>query len=71
MTKQPITLPSISQKTVFLMLCILISTCLPVHSQADEGTEKTYIFGIVPQFEARRLHGIWRPILNYLQKETG
>ncbi|MFK5986270.1 MAG: phosphate/phosphite/phosphonate ABC transporter substrate-binding protein [Pseudomonadota bacterium] len=30
-----------------------------------------YSIGVVPQFEARKLHSIWRPILDYLEKETG
>lgn len=30
-----------------------------------------YTVGIVPQFEVRELHSIWRPVLDYLEKETG
>ena len=36
-----------------------------------ESDEKSYTFGIVPQFDARRIHSIWRPILDELQQRTG
>ena len=36
-----------------------------------ETAEKIYTVGIVPQFEARKLHSIWRPILDLLEKESG
>jgi len=36
-----------------------------------DDQDKEYIVGIVPQFETRRLHQIWQPILNYLFQETG
>jgi len=32
---------------------------------------KIYSFGVVPQFEARKLFSIWQPIVSYLEKETG
>lgn len=35
-----------------------------------EQADKVYSFGVVPQFEARKLHSIWRPILDLLEKET-
>jgi len=34
-------------------------------------TDKVYTVGVVPQFETRRLHGIWRPILEQLENDTG
>lgn len=34
--------------------------------KADEFT-----FGVVPQFEARQLHAIWRPVLEVLEQKTG
>ena len=30
-----------------------------------------YTFGVVPQFEARKIHAIWKPILNELTAKTG
>ena len=47
-------------------LCLLL-TSMPL--LADTG--KTYIVGVVPQFETRRLHAIWRPILDQLEQKTG
>ncbi|MBF0281822.1 MAG: phosphate/phosphite/phosphonate ABC transporter substrate-binding protein [Zetaproteobacteria bacterium] len=38
-------------------------------AQATE--KKVFKIGVVPQFEARRLHEIWTPILNTLEEETG
>ena len=34
-------------------------------------TDKVYSIGIVPQYETHRLHSIWQPILNQLEKDTG
>jgi phosphonate transport system substrate-binding protein len=34
-------------------------------------SERVYTFGVVPQFEQRKLFRIWRPILDELQKRTG
>lgn len=31
----------------------------------------TYTFGVVPQFEPRKMFGIWRPIIEELEKRTG
>lgn len=31
----------------------------------------TYTVGVVPQFDIRRIHAIWRPILNELESRTG
>jgi phosphonate transport system substrate-binding protein len=36
-----------------------------------EQANKVYTVGVVPQFEARKLHGIWRPILNLLEEKSG
>ncbi len=38
-------------------------------STAFSGT--TYTVGIVPQYEAEKLHRIWRPILDLLEQQTG
>ena len=41
----------------------------PASVTAD--AEKVYTFGVVPQFEQRKLFRIWRPILDELQQRTG
>ena len=33
--------------------------------------DTVYTLGVVPQFEATRIYAIWKPIINYLEKETG
>ena len=35
------------------------------------NAEKTLTFGVVPQFDARRIQGIWQPILDELEKRSG
>ncbi|MFK5952878.1 MAG: phosphate/phosphite/phosphonate ABC transporter substrate-binding protein [Desulfobacterium sp.] len=54
----------------FLLIFWVTATYLffPIVGHADE---KTYSFGVVPQFEARRIQKIWQPILTRLSKETG
>lgn len=37
----------------------------------DNSQQPVYAFGVVPQFEARRLHAIWSPILKQLNDRTG
>lgn len=47
---------------LLLLLCLL----LPLDSFAQ-----TYSFGVVPQFNARKINAIWQPILMELSKRTG
>jgi len=35
------------------------------------GSEQVFTVGVVPQFEARKLHSDWRPILDQLEARTG
>ena len=42
--------------------------CLP---STASTAEKVYTFGVVPQFDARRIKDIWQPILDSIQKKTG
>ena len=49
---------------ISLIISLFIVTPVPAE-------EKVYEVGIVPQFEARRLYEIWKPILDHLEKETG
>jgi phosphonate transport system substrate-binding protein len=53
-----------------LFLCILQSPAAPIHNEARAAV-RTYSFGIVPQFEQRKLFGIWYPIINEIEKRTG
>jgi len=38
---------------------------------AVHADQKTYTIGVVPQFEQRKLHAIWKPIIEDLEKRTG
>lgn len=53
----------------FLITTLLLSNLFCSNVYSDDG--KTYRFGVVPQFEARRLHAIWSPILKELNNQTG
>lgn len=53
------------------VLLILISMFFFSHSSSAEEQAHVFTVGVVPQFEARKLHSIWRPILDQLEKRTG
>lgn len=40
-------------------------------SQLSAAEPETYTFGVVPQFDARQTHRVWRPLLTELEKQTG
>ena len=56
-------------RRIFVTLIILLSSGSSVIYA--EQAEKIYIVGVVPQFEVRKLHGIWRPILDLLEEKSG
>lgn len=60
-----VALKSLCVRTLCLLGIVLAG--LPSPSPAQQS----YSFGIVPQFEARRLSEIWLPILAELEKRTG
>ena len=45
--------------------------CVFFVSTAVLATDKVYSFGVVPQFEPRKLASIWSPILHALEERTG
>jgi phosphonate transport system substrate-binding protein len=45
--------------------------CWPCFAGPGPAVAKTYTFGVVPQFEQRKLHAIWEPILAELHRRTG
>lgn len=54
-------------KTLILCTFLFVSGYHSVKAEAD----KTYSFGVVPQFEAKKLRRIWIPILRQLELKTG
>ncbi len=57
--------------TVFLNMPALIVLALAFSTPlANPAENDTYSFGVVPQFEQRKLFRIWRPILDELEHRT-
>lgn len=50
-----------------LLVGLLATAALASGTAAAE----TYSFGVVPQFEARKMFGIWQPIADEMEKRTG
>ena len=61
-------LQTYTRKIRFLVLLILSASCI---NNSWANSQKVYSVGIVPQHETHRLHAIWRPILDQLEKDTG
>jgi|SRR3990172_1472589 len=53
----------------FLMIAACSSTGWAV--DAARAEQKKYVFGVVPQFEQRKLYAIWKPIIDDLERRTG
>lgn len=55
------------------VLLLLAGTSMAAEREgrAAPAGRPEYVVGVTPQFEASRLHGIWRPLLDALEKETG
>lgn len=53
-------------------LGLLLAVCLAVPLAGHgETPARIYTFGVVPQFDARRLHAVWQPLLDAVQTRTG
>jgi phosphonate transport system substrate-binding protein len=55
-------------------LCMILftSTARGAETVASPGSnERVYTFGVVPQFEQRKLYTIWNPIVTELSRRTG
>nr|WP_320191598.1 phosphate/phosphite/phosphonate ABC transporter substrate-binding protein [uncultured Desulfobacter sp.] len=55
---------------VLLLLFLFCFTFIYNTARCAE-TGLVFTVGVVPQFEARKLHGIWRPVLDQLEAKTG
>jgi phosphonate transport system substrate-binding protein len=58
-------------KTLWLIWLAILSCLPPSVSAASPGSETVYSFSVAPQFERRKLFGIWQPIVDELQRRTG
>ena len=54
-----------------LSTIILACSALSPAIFAADTPKKTFVMGVVPQFESRTIHAIWRPILDQLEEKTG
>ena len=54
---------------MFHRLIIIFLLLMSILSNASD--KKVYKFGIVPQFEARKIRDIWNPILKEIEQKTG
>jgi len=54
-----------------ILICTILTCLRPVYAThiANGGSE--YGFGVVPQFEQRKLFRIWRPVLDEMERRTG
>ena len=60
---------NLKKKSVAAMIAFMITLLASTTALAE--SKVVYSIGVVPQFEAKKLHAIWTPILNTLEKETG
>lgn len=54
---------------IIVLLALIVAIFSPAGVSAP--VDKEYTFGVVPQFEPRKIHAIWRPILDEIEKKTG
>ncbi|MET0068073.1 MAG: phosphate/phosphite/phosphonate ABC transporter substrate-binding protein [Candidatus Thiodiazotropha sp.] len=50
---------------------VLVLLFFSVLNLSVQAGQEVFTVGVVPQFEARKLHAIWRPILDRLEQSTG
>ena len=57
------------------MRAALLATIVGVATLAGTSTRAsepgTFTFGVVPQFDARQTHRVWKPLLTALEQRTG
>jgi phosphonate transport system substrate-binding protein len=57
-------------KRLSVLLCF-VCVVFAYDTPRSAETKEVFTVGVVPQFEARKLHRIWRPILDQLETKTG
>lgn len=58
--------------SILRKLCFVLCSVFFLGSATSSlATDRVFSFGVVPQFEARKLAAIWVPILGVLEKRTG
>jgi phosphonate transport system substrate-binding protein len=62
------------RRFIILVSVVLgLSVCIPAVLPClyADAASTVYTFGVVPQFEQRKLHAIWYPIIKELERRTG
>lgn len=54
----------------WIVISIMYNTSL-AFADSNSGEDRVYTFGVVPQFEQRKIFRIWIPILQALEADTG
>ncbi len=61
--------------TASIVLLLVLALLVIAPAEQDPGHNATssgnYVFGVVPQFEQRKLYATWQPIMKELEKRTG
>lgn len=57
--------------SIYCSCLTIIITAIAFTGRAGIAGDTVYTIGVVPQFDARRLQAIWRPILDELEQRTG
>jgi phosphonate transport system substrate-binding protein len=57
-------------KRLSVLLCF-VCVVFAYDTPRSAETKEVFTVGVVPQFEARKLHRIWRPVLDQLETKTG
>ena len=59
------------QPMPFRIIVTMLLALLLCHATPAAAAEKNLRFGVVPQFDARKIQLIWQPILDALEEQTG
>ena len=62
---------SVSHSSATFLRFMIISLILILPAKLFAADSPTYTFGVVPQFDAQRIHETWQPILHEIEKLTG
>ena len=54
------------------LICLVSVFAVPACAESiPESSSKVFTVGVVPQYDVRRIHAVWRPILDEMEKRTG
>jgi phosphonate transport system substrate-binding protein len=56
---------------ISLSFAVLFATQASASPEPAHASPRIYTFGVVPQFEQRKLYATWKPVVDELSKQTG